>query len=804
MTVFLDVAQAKSDADVDDEHDVPDSASVASGSAATTTADTARGIVGKSGATRASKNPTYWIKKLTFENALGGTTDRRDMHHAAECANRYELKFKDDTTTDALRRHMKRVTIFNKLSPKEVPQTSWPTIRDAFSDLILVDVSPPGKVFLALVEKRAVELSQAATSSMCIRESDMKDLVSCATPWPLKGDQHAHSEASGLAIFDVLHPKVHPMAPILPGSLQAGFLKEYIIKKFLCHIITTTTEANVNSTMAAFAKLMEFLDLPDDAEISNEAMGVCDSIYVSVRGFGAIVNIQVGVDTKFEYVKDAMALHKAAEKTVVQSVLHDVGTTLNRNPFLSEKMDMLAKNFDEYMSRGPQLQMRMKALSDLSEQTTCDAIITCVNGALGWNNQYSAVLPEFVCGGLDELIHRKTKLLYDLLVRTSKGAKDDGDFSDFLTSAQTLYQNCWRTYPETPEYDAYIDDGWLDLTAAVSEKVRKISEDVMQSLPLLDELAAILRQKAGLLDGGEFDGTDHMIETVTTIFHEFGKRSLIDAYRMLGLCERAAEVTRAISTVKGGGDRAQVLAKLSSSLTFTVDLMKQVRPNPDNESHLVASEALELNTALRLSRNARGLQGSLKALASISAESAEWCDKFAGLACRVLVDAGSSYFSALKDSAATLIANLGSCAAAKMDETESWIQSLPPQADGWNAFVTSCQKSLMKCDVAETTRLLRAAEIELEKHAEGVNVFGSDSEDPKWNAMASSIEAARITLSAQRLMEAYLSQETDKPALRSITKNEINAHAKWGIEKNSLPEMLVKRMQAAMKLQTMG
>eukprot|EP00959_Pyramimonas_sp_CCMP1952_P238507 4983876-Pyramimonas_sp.AAC.1 len=77
--------------------------------------------------------------------------------------------------------------------------------------------------------------------------------------------------------------------------------------------------------MAAFTKLMELLDLPDNAAILTEVMAVCDSIYVSVRGFGVPVNIQFGIDAKFEYVKDAMALHRAAGKTVVQSVLHDVG-----------------------------------------------------------------------------------------------------------------------------------------------------------------------------------------------------------------------------------------------------------------------------------------------------------------------------------------------------------------------------------------------------------------------------------------------------------------------------------------------
>ncbi|CAK0794844.1 unnamed protein product, partial [Prorocentrum cordatum] len=183
--------------------------------------------------------------------------------------------------------------------------------------------------------------------------------------------------------------------------------------------------ANVNSTMAAFTKLMEFLDLPDDAEIPTEVMAVCDSIYVSVRGFGALVNIQVGIDTEFDFVKDAMALRKAAEKTVAQSVLHDVGTTLNRNPFLSDKMDIC---------KGTRW-----ALSDFTEQSNFGAIINCVTDVPGWNNLYSGVLPSCVCAGLDEMTRHETKLLYDMLTNAAKGNDEEGESPDVRTSAQTLY-----------------------------------------------------------------------------------------------------------------------------------------------------------------------------------------------------------------------------------------------------------------------------------------------------------------------------------------------------------------------------
>eukprot|EP00959_Pyramimonas_sp_CCMP1952_P316172 6617438-Pyramimonas_sp.AAC.1 len=142
-----------------------------------------------------------------------------------------------------------------------------------------------------------------------------------------------------------------------------------------------------------------------------------------------------------------------------------------------------------------------------------------------------------------------------------------------------------------------------NLTVVVAEKIHEISEDVMKSLPMLDELSAILRQKAGLLDGGELSATDPMIAIATKAFQELAQRSLVEVYGMVGFCERVAEVVRTLSTIKGCGDRAQVLVKLSSSLSFAVGVMKQAKPDADNQSQLVATEVLELNTAFRLSRN---------------------------------------------------------------------------------------------------------------------------------------------------------------------------------------------------------
>eukprot|EP00959_Pyramimonas_sp_CCMP1952_P158322 3310938-Pyramimonas_sp.AAC.1 len=315
---------------------------------------------------RGGKNPTYWIEKLKVLHALLGTTDKRDVHHASECAAKFKLKFPNDDTAPKLQKHLIRIGVLLKISPAEVPSTAWPDIRKAYLEMCVIEHPPLGVGLLALVGKRATELATASTSGMSIRETDIKDLAACVTPWRTEGAATADEPA----MFDALRPQIHPIAPILTGAVQAHTMAKFLVQKFVCPIISSTNNENISSHMSAVRTLTTLLDLPDDVDVHHEVMSLCDSLYLSFRAFEAVLCVGITTDTRFDYLCDVEALYKASEKTTGKSVLQDIGCAVNRNEFLGSRLSRMIQNIDIIRDKGTAVQrlvVRLTALDDTAE-----------------------------------------------------------------------------------------------------------------------------------------------------------------------------------------------------------------------------------------------------------------------------------------------------------------------------------------------------------------------------------------------------------------------------------------------------
>ncbi|CAK0840056.1 unnamed protein product [Prorocentrum cordatum] len=800
MTVTFEHSSVRDADDEDGPLAVPDSAISVAGESIAATSDKGGGR-GR-GSARASKNPTYWIAKLKFEHAPQGTTGKRDVHQASECATRYETKFPEDQTTHALRKHVARIGVFSKVSPKEVGTTSWPDIRDAFSEMVLIDVAPPGRVLIALVEKRANELVSASTSSMLIRESDVEELVSCVLPWPLPSRP---ASGDGPPVFDVLKPQVHPISSIVPGAGQSHIMSTFLIERFLCQIIKNTNEANVNSTTGACRKLNELLDLPGEVDTTHEVMGVCDSIYISIRGFTAVIQGNITIATKFDHLSDVESLHKASGKTVGTSVLQEVGASICRNEFLGSKMSTLMKGLDVIRKRGPQMQHHLKRLVDISTSSSFKDMIHVIDEGLAYFRQCSGLFSPGMCSVLEDYIHRKTDLLYQKLAKTSTedGEKTD-EFNATVATAQVLFQGCWQKFSDKTQYDMFIEGcgGMLSnmanatFTTGIVSKFQAINQDVSSSASLLKELAAALREKGGLLSPEDFvkDAEGLLKDIVAGVFASLwaGDHSLDGVYAKTDLCDSLASILDYVVCIASSEKKAAFKAA-SKTLSSLATVLKATEPDPSDNKKINGLKDISAHDALSLTRTVKELNGSIKNCSAAFPGSKDGSQNMWILVSTGLAEAGQHYRVQIKQESASMIAEMIDVAACKVEGSDgAWSANLPDVADGWEAFVSRAEPSLMKCDSKTLAALISEAQAAREKCDELGNSFGiAEGEGTAWTEVNDSLKVARVTLSAHNLMKSYLATGLDKPALRMATRSEIEGHAKYGIAKGDLPPMLV-------------
>ncbi|CAK0880897.1 unnamed protein product, partial [Prorocentrum cordatum] len=308
-----EMAHDSAAADMDDGCSAPgdDAASVCSSSVASIAAPSA----GARRDSRGGKNPMYWIKKLTVNNALLDLTDKRDLHHGAERARKFEERFPADDTSAKFGKHLTRVGVLLKISPEHVLTTGWPEIRSAYSELCVIDHPPIGVALLALVEKKASELATASTPGMSIRDTDIMDLAGCVAPWQVEGASDTAADGEPV-VFDTLRPQLHPLAPILSGGVQANVMAKFSVKKSVCQIISTTDAENIASNMAA-----------------------------------AVLNVRIAVDTRFDYIQDVETLYQASEMTTGRSVLQAIVaklTNINDTTSIDDCATTLAEAVTHY------------------------------------------------------------------------------------------------------------------------------------------------------------------------------------------------------------------------------------------------------------------------------------------------------------------------------------------------------------------------------------------------------------------------------------------------------------------------
>ena len=131
---------------------------------------------------------------------------------------------------------------------------------------------------------------------------------------------------------------------------------------------------------------------------------------------------------------------------------------------------------------------------------------------------------------------------------------------------------------------------------------------------------------------------------------------------------------------------------------------------------------------------------------------------------------------------------------------DTWVQSMPPMADGWEAFVNACKETILKVD-ANLLKQQQSRALELYEQDQVLSKTYNVTEDPTWADMKAAISSSRVASSARELVQSYMDPDMSKGDLRAVTRDHVATHSALQIPRDAFPPMLVARMKAAMKLQ---
>lgn len=753
--------------------------------------------VGKSIAGRVAKPIRYWIEKCPFQKAMRGNVDLRDIRQGHIACTRESGTGRDNDGARRLRRHLEMVSLFTKLAEASIPSTTWSEVSAAFHELATLGTEyPPIGTLVAMVAKRASDLVTSCLSAEHLE--DAKTVLSVALPL-------ASVDATEKG-FDIQEPSMAPIASAVADKKLVRFFACNVFSKMVCvRIRCADSDMKLARLVDMSSALGCMCELPEEADPPELVVACLEEAITAFRCLAVLAKGVIDDNWNLDTVTDLERLYKASSQTQSNDIMNEVGAAVRTNHSMGGILVDLGKSPAESQKYVTMVVASLRSLAKAGVSNTLGDGLQTINESLKTYETCVNMLPQGMCTHLGDQALAKLMAHYSNLGGDGKPTTmqpTTGDLNDF----QVMLQDASKVFPsvacidemmiwsagklQDASVDAYSKEVKTLLDGAVTEEGKLNAKECVP-------LHALLLAKGGLLAASTTSDGE-----VGVPWDESSTALLKAVSNELKVSDTPDDLQQVVSQVKGiASNLVRVLSKERFSymqlwaevLVESARLASTLKETSDGN----ADQARE--RVLSLSRSSRALGQALTSMRQLGDVDSVGQELFDKASYQVNAFGGQAIAKHRTSCIDTVSKFRDVCGGHPEGQGMLWHENAPGTALGWQAFEAFCGTTLLTIKPEELQTALDEVSHLYEQDQALVTSYGCE-EDPEWQSVHGSLQAARATLSAMRLVSGYADTTKNRAELRFLTRSEVQAHQQRGIPHTAFPPMLLARMKAAIKL----